>query len=378
MSTKKNFLKNILTTTSAIAMIAGASSNAVGVLITTDGNGNATISDGNPGVNINPAGNWAANDSFAFFHGNNLSIGTNAGAVATVATIDVNSQAGRTITSFDASIASIVDSTGNATVNVTVPTAKTLTLGGNPGLQQDGNTVQAAGDFSGAGDFRLGFGNNQATLEIDINSTLTGTINNGNTNNKGFITINAGKTAQFDGVIGGNKALNEINLEGANSEAIFNENVSATKIVTKHATAEISLANGKTITADVDATAAGGLLKFLGTGQVTGTIGANNALTKVTANAAGTVSLSNGTHKAATFETNHFNAIIQVAAGGAGKLQGNVDDTGNGGQLKFLGAGEVTGTVGANNALGVVQASGAGNYSQTERVQRKETGTVVE
>ena len=32
MSAKKNFLRNILTTTSALAVIAGASSNAIGAL----------------------------------------------------------------------------------------------------------------------------------------------------------------------------------------------------------------------------------------------------------------------------------------------------------------------------------------------------------
>ena len=285
-STKKNFLRNILTTTSALAVIAGASSNAMGALKTTDGVRNATLSDGNPVLNIAGGGNWNANDSFSFSHDKNLTIGTNGGAVGTVATIDVNNQGGRRITAFDSVISSIVNTTGAQNIQVVVPTAKTLTLGGVNGLQQDGVTAQAKGDFSAAGSFQLGFGANQATLKIDTDSTIAGTIDHGATNNKGFIEITAGNTATFNGVIGGTKTLNEINLEGAASKAIFNENVSATKIVTKHATAEIDLDNGKIITADVDASAAGGILKFIGAGQVTGTIGATNGLTKVTANGA--------------------------------------------------------------------------------------------
>ena len=112
MGIKKNFLKNILTTTSTLAMIAGASSSAMGALIATDGNGNAVISDGVAGTNIAPAGNWTADDSFAFNHAKNLTLAANGGGLATVATIDLNNQAGRAITSFDASIASIIDSNG--------------------------------------------------------------------------------------------------------------------------------------------------------------------------------------------------------------------------------------------------------------------------
>ncbi len=125
--------------------------------------------------------------------------------------------------------------------------------------------------------------------------------------------------------------------------------------------ASIELADNQVLTGDADsANGANGTLKFLGNGQVTGTIGATNALTKVIANGAGTVQLANGTSKATTFETNHANAIIEVAAGGLGKLQGNVDVIANGGQLKFLGDGQVTGTIGANQALTKVIASGAG------------------
>ena len=46
---------------------------------------------------------------------------------------------------------------------------------------------------------------------------------------------------------------------------------------------------------NVDVIANSGQLKFLGDGQVTGTIGANQALTKVIASGAGTVQLANGT-----------------------------------------------------------------------------------
>ena len=126
MSAKKNFLRNILTTTSALAVIAGASSNAIGALKTTTGGGNASLSDGNPVTNIAGGGNWNANDSFSFSHANNLTIGTNGGAAGTVATIDVNNQGGRRITAFDSTISSIVNTTGGQTIQVVVPTANFL------------------------------------------------------------------------------------------------------------------------------------------------------------------------------------------------------------------------------------------------------------
>ena len=90
----------------------------------------------------------------------------------------------------------------------------------------------------------------------------------GNTDNKGLITVNAGNTATFNGVIGGTKALNTITLAGANSVANFNKDVSATAIITNDATAQINAADGITIKGNVDATVNGGNLVFLGTGKL--------------------------------------------------------------------------------------------------------------
>ncbi|CAN0576408.1 unnamed protein product, partial [Ectocarpus sp. 12 AP-2014] len=166
------------------------------------------------------------------------------------------------------------------------------------------------------------------------------------------ITINAADTITSGGLITGNVTFNAngkiISNAGIIGNVDFNDN-----------DASIELADNQVLTGDADsAGGANGTLKFLGNGQVTGTIGANQALTKVIASGAGTVQLANGTSKAATFETNHANAIIEVAAGGLGKLQGNVDATVNGGQLKFLGDGEVTGTIGVTNPLTQITASG--------------------
>ena len=166
---------------------------------------------------------------------------------------------------------------------------------------------------------------------------------------------------QVTGTIGATNALTEVLANGAGLVQLSNGTHKAGTFKTNNANAIIQVAAGGLgkLQGNVDATANGGQLKFLGDGEVTGTIGATNALTKVIADGAGTVQLTNGTHKATTFETNNANAIIQVAAGGLGKLQGNVDATANGGQLKFLGDGEVTGTIGATNALTKVIAGGA-------------------
>ena len=461
---KKNFFKSFLATTSAFAVITGASNSAMGAAAqyTTNDGGPSRIADGLSTTNANDLITpWAADDSFFWSHVQNLRLGTGAN-IATVATLDLNSQVGINIeVRNDSSIASLVDSTAvlhlKQTANLVINDNFTLTLGGNAGLLADGVTAQAAGDFSGLGDVTLGSGGGGSVLTINSNATFGGTIDS-DANDDGVININAGKTVTFNSIVGGGQEIAEINLVGANSVVVFNKDVKALTILTKDAAAEIRVAN-KTITGNVDSDGNGGILQFtVGAGGVTGTIGAANALTEVEFNAGGNaialggnakatdftfgadgdtvtaggtitgnvdfaqkastliangglitgdvdntggnavrgtlrftaaggvtgtigatnpltlveasgngvVALHSGESKATTFKTSNAGAVIEVAAGGVGTLTGNIDATAAGGTLRFLGAGQVTGTIGANNALTLVEARGNGAVVQLD------------
>ena len=152
-------LKKFLATASAFAMITSASS-AMAAQQKTDGGGVAVLEDAVNGINaVSHPGNavavWGANDSFFLNSAHDVTIGANVNA-ATVATFDVNNQAGRTITvSEDSSIASIINSTGAQTIALAVEDGIELTFGGAAGLNVAAG-AQAAGDFSGLGNIVLG------------------------------------------------------------------------------------------------------------------------------------------------------------------------------------------------------------------------------
>ena len=313
MSAKKNFLRTILTTTSAVAVIAGASSNAMGAAARkTSKNANAAA---------------------VFTTGDGFSGGD--GAFATGATLEFASV--KDVTA-DAEVAILaIDVHGNDLagggkfINVT----ENLTIGSVVDLGANGNNLAKA--------------DNAKQAQIKLGAAKTIILNGAQSNVVGFAAR------------AGNAPANNYSALG-----LIDFNGQAGKVTVN---ADITLSH------DINnsGNAANGTLEFLGAGGVEGTIGAYNALTKVIANGDGTVKLANGTSKATTFEINHANAIIEVAAGGAGKLEGDV--IANGGTLKFLGNGEVTGTIGAGNAaLTKLTANGANG---TTVVLRDTTNTGV-
>ncbi|MDA9163273.1 autotransporter outer membrane beta-barrel domain-containing protein [Rickettsiaceae bacterium] len=158
-----------------------------------------------------------------------------------------------------------------------------------------------------------------------------------------------------------------------------------------------NLGNGAKVTGNVKThTGATGTFVFLGAGEVTGAMGDGTKLTIIQANGAGAVKIG-GAVSATNFKINHLNAAVTVggaidadvdytAAGTLNankgitgnvdfanndgtlnvadthKIDGNVDSTGGGdtGKLIFANNGEVTGQIGAANALKMVEAKGAG------------------
>ena len=300
MSAKKNFLRTILTTTSAVAVIAGASSNAMGAAARkTSNNANAAA--------VFTRGDGFSGDGGAFATGSTLEFAS---------VKDVTADAAVTILAID--VHGINLAGGGKFINVT----EDLTIGSVVDLGANGNNLAVAANA------------NQAQIKLGAAKTII--LNGAQSNVVGF---DAGA---------GNAPANNYSALGLID---FNDQAG-----------KVTVNAGITLSHDIDnsGNTANGTLEFLGAGGVEGTIGGANNAYIVMASGDGTVELANVTSKATTFETNHANAIIQVAAGGVGKLEGNVDATANGGQLKFLGNGEVTGTIGAGNAaLTKLTANGA-------------------
>jgi outer membrane autotransporter protein len=485
-------LKKLLATASAFAVLAGASS-AAAKSFTTDNAGAVVISGVlAPTNSLNHGGGplalWAANDSYYLTHAKDITLGAAGAAGATVATLDVNGSATTVTVAEDSALASMINSGVAAVTTIRTNVGKSLTLGGNAGLNA-GQVAQAAGEFTGLGNIILGTagGNGTGVLTINSNATLTGTIDSDNVAG-GVVNINTGKTATLNGVIGGVVGVDTINLEGAGSVATFGAAVKTKSLNIKNATAVANINGGnfvgavsfvgdgkvnvgatRTITGNVDATVGPkGVLEFAGAGTLTGTVGAavglkqvniNNGLVaftktvktadmniknvnsqvtlagntvvtaglnfsadgkvtldttkKITGNVKNTVtgavaagvttyadtgtlvltggvasevtgtigavskrlklvdvtggaavallSNANGQHYAKEFKLSNNNAIeLDIAAGG--KLHGNIitDGNNNRGIVKFLGAGEIDGVIGANGAaVAKVQSNGA-------------------
>lgn len=366
-------LKKFLATASAFAMITGASSAAMGAQFKTDWNGAMVIEDGAAPTNALTAadavpGNSAAHDSFFIdpLAAGNITLGANATA-ATVATIDINGVAGKAITvAVSSSAASIINSTGAQTAALIVNDGKTLTLGGNAGVNAAG-APQPAGAFTGLGNVTLGSGNGGSILTINVNSTLAGTINS-DVADYGVVNVNAGKTVVFNGEIGTGRKLGEINLAGLLAKATFNANVTADALNLNAATAEATIGDGVTLTGEVIASNAKneGVLKFAGSGIVTGDIGVTGGkelnLIELTGGADKTVDF-----KAATQATD-LNIGVAGQDGAAKVKIGNnltanvsfLDNVSKGGELEIYGAtphaitGDINKTIAVDEARGKV------------------------
>ena len=189
--------------------------------------------------------------------------------------------------------------------------------------------------------------NNLDTLNLNQAATLTGNIG---TNATGFLLVKVG--AQDDTAVTGNIFAKTAQFQADNT---------------------LTLADGNSITGNVDSTGAGnGTLEFLGAGGVTGTIGATNALNQVDMDGAGkTVSLGGNTKVANgvnfTGATNTA-SVLNIADGVT--LTGNLDNKTlqSAGIVNFAGTGVVTGTAGATQAINTINLNGgAGNKCEFPR-----------
>lgn len=266
----KTLLKKLMAGASALAVVTGVSTQAMGANL-TDTNVNVTFTDGG-GVGLSAV----FNDDDTFYFSNAGKTLTTGGPV-TIGSIDLNNLApGQFIVAHATTVGPIVDVAGGGaqTLNIRLNAGKSLTLANNAGVDA-GNVAIAAGTFSGVGNILL---RNNSNLIVDTDATLTGTIDADGGVNKGTITINGGKTLTLDGVIGGNNSINVIAIADT---AIVNLNANAelTKFNLTGQDSVLNVENAVVITGDIDANGDDeGQIIFAGNGTVTGAIGATEAL----------------------------------------------------------------------------------------------------
>ncbi len=381
---KKSKFRKVLATTSALAVIVGGASSAMGANFVSNGGVLSKIADGQAvvGAVSAPPGvaNWNAGDNFNINAGFDLDLGIIAGNhQATVNTITVT-QAGRTINVLEHSSAISVLNGGNTAL---------LVIADNMNFTLNG-VVQ-----TGLGNITIGAGGG-GTESLIINAgtelapvVLAGTIDGGGAN-EGTITINANKAATFNGIIGGGAPLKAFTLaNGSIVNLNANASVGNNGVVLTGAATQLNVAAGVTITGKVSGNGANeGVMKFAGAGIVTDQIGAGGALKEIIANGAGVVDLNHAAVVAAAEKLTiaHAGADVQLAGGftgatvfnangtvtlaagktitGAITTTSNTDANGtNGGKLIFKagGNGTIVGAIGTDaNRLDTVEVTGAG------------------
>lgn len=386
---KKSKFKKFLTTASALAVIAGASTSALGDLVTTSGGGAVVLENGQVLVNAlraGNAGNFVANDDLKVDHGVAITLG-DANAVATVGNVEITVLGSSFIVNaVGSSVGNITLSGNGAVAALTIKDGKSLILNGadNTGL---GNII--LGDAGAGG----------AKLTVDASTTIASKIN-GDAAGKGVLEINAGRNVTFNGAIGDANSLALVETKGT---ATFNAAVSAVAFnvtganaranVNAAITGDVTVNNGGSIigsnaadvtgnvvidtNAQVNGAAVVNTLNDV-TGNVTLTNGSLTINNVVGAHdvtvAAGTLIMNNAGQdllvnggnatvhnvgRNTVFGANATNSTVNVTAGGV--LTGAVT-TGvvTGGNLVFLKNGTATAAIGANgNALTSVTISDA-------------------
>ena len=205
MVKKSNFLKNLLTTASVLAVTASAGTAMAQDMQNLVGT-NAAIANGvvsaNTATVAAPAApaNFTNGDNFRFSSANNLTTG----GIVTIGTINLNNfAAGPFTVANNVDLASVVNTTGVQKLATTVADGKTLKLTG--------------ANVSALGAITLGSGGGVGTLDVTANdTTLTGNIDSKAGANAGVITINATNTV-FEGSVGATTKLRQLDIKDGKS-----------------------------------------------------------------------------------------------------------------------------------------------------------------
>ena len=422
MEKRSKFLKNLLTTASAVTVLMGGMQAAYGAAIanlkTEDGTDPATLANGAGSANITDSAaapaNFANGDSFYFTTPNNLITAGN----VTIASIDLNAQnlvgAGADFkVKHNVNLGSVVDFGGAGVIvnngtqqilNVIVEDGNTLTLTGIAGVTVPagggGGTATPANTYSSLGDITLGnAGVGGAALTINLTGggktiTLNGEID-GDAANKGTLSIAAGNTVTFNGKIGKTKGLLATNVTGT---AIFNDTVKSkgitvaaggdatfNKAVTVGAIGAVINGTAKftgavdSTAADITLNAANSVATFNGAVDVTGhvikfaTAVSVDATKGVIVDGPAASVTSGGVGGADVIDFNNLAGFVTIKNGGqvTGRIVSSTNANGN---LVFGdGGGKVTGNVG--NGGGVAALTNV-NFSNTTNGESLIDGTV--
>jgi outer membrane autotransporter protein len=421
MVKKQKFLKNLLTSVSVASVLASIGGNVALGAAAPNGRmmvGDATLGvDANwhgindNGTDLNDAAVNKAPDGQAFTYGGNFTLDAdNADAVITAINI-VGHTPGLLTVNQNLSIGSII--TGGNTLPITIAAGKTLTLTGTGAIEAAHGFNANINTYTGLGNITLDNANSTLVVRPTNNPdgsagsiTLAGITTA--TNMQGILTFEgAGEVTGNIGEVG--KALASVDFTGAgnvqlkgvlNNALIFNINHADANVTADNdLTGSVTFgANGGTlttpnVTGDATFGDGGGTLNGNVRGNATFGAGAGrvgNVTGNVIFDAGGgmagnvggsvTVGAGNASVGAVAVNVTFANAgqLTVGDIGGnvdfAGKagtiimtggqtIGGNVDNTGaaNNGVLLFLGAGEVTGRIGENNALKTVQFNGAGD-----------------
>ncbi|WP_316353204.1 beta strand repeat-containing protein [Candidatus Trichorickettsia mobilis] len=404
MEKKPKFLKNLLTTASAIAVIAGGlSSTALGATHTTTGTP-ADLHIG--GVSDNGLLGFAANDVLKIGVAGNVVV--NAGsAVGPIEAIEVAFAGANFVDNKGMTIGAIGAAGNTMTLNVNGAVTTTL-IGTASGDAVNAASSNVVNQYDGLGDVTLtGVGATLAIAPAAPGAIVLGGNIAGAGAGQGILTItNDGNTTTFNGTIGaGVGSLAAINIgapgAAASNTAILKGTAIKATTITLHAdlaaaggphasTLTLDSTNGaQTVTGAIDATAAtnGGtsVLNFIGANgtTVTGAIGTTAPLTAINLGVANgatayAAKLEGAAIKATTI-TLHADLAGATAStltldstNGAQTVTGAIDATAatNGGTsvLNFIGANgtTVTGAIGTTAPLTAINlgvANGATAYA---------------
>jgi len=352
MANKPKFLKNLLTTTSALVALTAASSSAFAATRTTTGN--AALNTG--AVSDNGLVGWANADVLVIGGAHAVTIGNGPAAIQA---INVNAAGGSIIDGQGSAIGSIVGTALANTIAYNVNGAVALTLTGTASGDGVGAAASnVANTYTGLGNILLS--NAAAELKITLaggvkSITLAGTID-GSGAGKGIITVDAGNTLILTNKVGHTGAIDKIDIAG-NLVAKHNVKIDGGN---NGAASKIDLAANSTLTFDSTTNAIvvsggngdGGITGANGVGTLTFT-GANGTTLDVkVGNAANT----------SVLKTNINNTVVTLGANSTVIKSQEITFAGANSKL-VLGAGVTTISVLGANGVSTADANGIINVN---------------
>ena len=297
MANKPKFLKNLLTTTSALVALTAASGEALAAgafdIIANPANTASIVAANN--LDAGGGGNVPVNSTIRFGVTSVLTL-SNANAIRS---INVNGTVGSSIATGNAAapVGSIINLAGaqKADLNVNGAHVFTLTGAGGVALAGNGGFIAPVNDYSGLGNITLS--NAAAELKVTLAgndgngnkiATLTGTID-GSAAGKGIITVDVGNTLILTNKVGnafgidkmdiaGNLvAKHNVKIDGNNNNVASKIDLAANSTLTFDSTTNAIVVSGDNGDGGITGANANGTLTFTGANGTTLNVKVGNA-----------------------------------------------------------------------------------------------------